>query len=128
MHTFPLEDKDNSQDEEITTYFTNMIKMNVITYSEYLHISHVIKETNGENRFQDIRVNLSDFHLEPRSLSHVLRLSPYINETWEEVMCLELVGLFDGDTSSLIDKPLPADEIIPTKTSLQNSIEQLWRP
>ena len=38
-----------------------------------------------------------------------------MKEKWGETIRSELVGLFDSDTFSLIDKPLPADEIIPTK-------------
>ena len=73
--------KENSQDDEITAYFTNMSKLNDITYSEYLHIAHDIKETNGaEDKVKDMGINLSDFLPEPRSLSQVLRLSPYIRE------------------------------------------------
>ena len=37
---------ENSQDDEITAYFTNISRLNDITYSEYLHIAHDIKETN----------------------------------------------------------------------------------
>ena len=52
-------------------------------------------------------INLSDFLPEPRSLLHVLRLSPYIKEKWGEAIRSELVGLFDSDTFSITDKPLP---------------------
>ena len=54
-------------------------------------------------------INLSDFLPEPRSLSQVLRLSPYIREKWGEAIRSELTGLFNSDTFSLTDKPLPAD-------------------
>ena len=66
--------KENSQDDEITAYFTYMSKLIDITYSEYLHIAHDIKETNGaEDKVKDMGINLSDFLPEPRSLSQVLR-------------------------------------------------------
>ena len=90
--------------------------MNDITYSEYLHIAHDINETNtNQDKTKDLGINLSDFLPEPKSLSHVLRLSPHIKEKWGEAIRSELVGLFDSETFSLIDKPLPADEIIHTK-------------
>ena len=115
--------KENSQDDEITAYFTNMSKLNDITYSEYLHKAHNIKETNGaEDRIKDMGINLSDFLPEPRSLSQVLRLSPYIKEKWGEEIRSELIGLFNSDTFSLIDKPLPADEIIPTKLTFKTKL------
>ena len=85
-----------------------------------MYIANDIKETNGvEDRVKDIGINLSDFLPEPRSLSQVLRLSPYINEKWGEAIRSELVGFFDSDTFSLIDKPLPVDEIIPTKLAIK---------
>ena len=53
-----------------------MSKLNNLTYSEYLHIAHDIKEMNyTEDKVKDLGINLSDFLPEPRSLSHVLRLS-----------------------------------------------------
>lgn len=97
--------------------------MNDITYSEYLHKAHNIKETNGaEDRIKDMGINLSDFLPEPRSLSQVLRLSPYIKEKWGEEIRSELIGLFNSDTFSLIDKPLPVDEIISTKLAFKTKL------
>ena len=44
-----------------------------------MYIAHGIRETNGsEDRVKDIGINPSDFLPESRSLSHILRLSPYI--------------------------------------------------
>ena len=58
-----------------------MSKLNNLTYSEYLHIAHDIEEMNiTEDKEKDLGINLSDFLPEPRSLSHVLRLSPHIKE------------------------------------------------
>ena len=66
-----------------TVYFINMTKLNDMAYSEYLHIAHDIKETTGaEDNVKDMGINLSDFLADPRSLSHVLRLSPYTKEKW----------------------------------------------
>ena len=97
--------------------------MNDITYSEYLHIAHDIKETNGaEDKVKDMGINLLDFLPEPRSLSQVLRLSPYIKEKWGEAIRSELIGLFNSDTFSLIGKPLPADEIIPIKLAFKTKL------
>ena len=67
-------------------------------------------------------INVSDFLPEPRSLSHIWRPSLYIKEKWGEAIRSELVGLFDSDTFSLIDKPLPADEIIPTKLAFKTNL------
>ena len=65
-------------------YFTNMTKVNGITYFEFLHISHGIKEMNGsKGRVKDMELNLPNFLPEPRSLSHVSRLSPNIKENGE---------------------------------------------
>ena len=72
-----------------------------------------------EDRVKDKGINLSDFLPEPRSLSHVLRLSPHIKEKWGEAIRLELTGLFDSETFSLVENPLPADEIIPTKLAFK---------
>ena len=60
----------NSQDEELTAYFTNMSKLNDITCSEYLYIAHDIKEINWlEDRVKDMGIHLADFLPEPKSLS-----------------------------------------------------------
>ena len=105
-----------SQNYETKAYFANIAKLNDITYSEYLYIAHDIKETNTTgDKVKDQGINLSDFLPEPRSLSHILRLSPHIKEKWGDAIRSELVGLYDSETFSLIDKPLPVDEIIPTK-------------
>ena len=80
-----------------------MTKINNITYSEYLHLLHGMKEMNGpENGVMDMGFNLSDFLTEPRSPFHVLRLSPYMKEKWGETMRAELVGLFDSDTDGIL--------------------------
>ena len=43
-----------------------------LTYSEYLYITHGIKEMNTtEDKVKDLGINLLDFLPEPRSLSHV---------------------------------------------------------
>ena len=103
-------------------YFTNMAKVNGITYFEYLHIAHGIKGMNVPKcRVKDMGLNLPNFLPEPRSLSHVSRLSPNLNEKWGEAIRSELVGLFDGDNFSSIDKYLPA-EIIPPKLALKTNI------
>ena len=101
----------------------NMSKMNDVPYVEYLHIAHDIKELNvSEDRIKDTGINLSDFLPEPRSLSHVLRLSPHIKDKWGEAIRSELTGLFDSDTFSLVEKPLPADEIIPVKLAFKTKL------
>ena len=105
--------------------FADMSKLNNLTYSEYLHIAHDIKEMNSTvDKVKDLGLNLSDFHPEPSSLSHVLRLSPHIKEKWEDAIRSQLVGLFDSETFSLTDKPLPADEIIPTKLAFKTKLNR----
>ena len=86
-------------------------------------MAHGIRETNGsEDRVKDMGINLSDFFLEPRSLPHVLRLSPFIKEKRGEAIRSELVGLFDSDIFSLIVKPLPTDEIIPMELAFKTKL------
>ena len=72
-----------------------------------------------EDKVKDLGINLSDFLPESRSSSHVLMLSPHIKEKWGDAIKSELIGLFDIETFSLIDKPLQADEIIPTKVAFK---------
>ena len=57
--------RENSQDEEVAAYFIVMTKMNYITYSEYLHIAHEVKEINGsKDRVKEMGINLVDFLLD----------------------------------------------------------------
>ena len=107
----------------ITTFFAEMSKENDLTYSEYLCMTHDIKEvTDSQNKSLDNNINLSDFMPEPSSLNQVLRLSPHTKERWGTAIRSELTGLFDNDTFSLTDRPLPADEIIPTKLTLKTKL------
>ena len=105
-------------------YFQKHKCMTFWLSQSYLYIVHDMNGKNeSEDRIKDIGINLSDFLPKLRSLSHVLRLSPYIKETWGKVIRSELVWLFNVDLFSLIDKPLPTDEIIPIKLALiQNKI------
>ena len=58
--------RENSQNYEIKAYFADMSKLNNLTYSEYLHIAHDIKEMNcTEDKVKDLGINLSDFLPEP---------------------------------------------------------------
>ena len=76
-----------SQNDETKAHFTKMSKINEKPYSEFLHIAHDMKEMNAtEDRVKDIGIILSDFLPEPRSLSHVLRLSPHIKDKWGEAI------------------------------------------
>ena len=112
-----------SQYDETKAYFTKMSKINDMPSSEFLHIAHDMKEMKAtEDMIKDIGIKLSDFLPEPRSLSHVLRLSPHIQDKWGEALRSELTGLFDSETFSLIGKPLPADEIIPTKLAFKTKL------
>ena len=61
--------RENSQNYEIKAYFTDMPKLNNLTYSEYLHIAYDIKEMNStEDKVKDLGINLSDILPESRSL------------------------------------------------------------
>ena len=112
-----------SQNDETKAYFTKMSKINEIPYSKFLHIAHDMKQMNAtEDRVKNTGINISDFLPEPRSLSHVLRLSPYIKDKWGEAIRSELTELFDSETFSLNEKPLPADEIIPTKLAFKTKL------
>ena len=59
---------------------------------------------------------------EPRSLSQVLRLPTHTKEKWGEDIRAEITGLFDSGTFSLNEKPLPTDEIIPTKLAMKTKL------
>ena len=103
------------ESNEIKAYFTNMEKPSDLSYSEYLHIAHDINALNkSEDKVKDCGINVSDFLPEPRSLSQILKMTASTKEKWGEAIKSELMGLFDSDTFSLTEKPLPADEIIPT--------------
>ena len=39
-----------------------------------------------EDKVKDLGINLSDFLPGPRSLSHVIRLSPHIKEKWGDAI------------------------------------------
>ena len=61
------------------------------------------------------QVNLFDYIPKPRSLIHILKISPFTKDKWGEAIKSELTGLFDNNTFILNEKPVPADEIIPAK-------------
>ena len=71
---------------------------------------------------QDNDIILSDFLPEPTSLSQVLRLTESIKNKWGTVIYKEIKGLFDSDTFSLSDRPLPTDEIVPVKLALKTKL------
>ena len=108
----------NVSANKITAFLANMSNPtdDSLSFPEYLHVSHELNEIKkGEDIETDKHVNLSDFIPEPRSPKQILRMSPFIKEKWEEAIRSEVTGLFDNDTFLLNEKPLPADEIIPTK-------------
>ena len=43
-------------------------------------------------------------------------------ETWGEAIRTEIAGLFDSGMFSLNEKPLPVDEIIPTKLAMKTKL------
>ena len=88
------------------------------TLSTYIQI-----ELNKfEDRTKDHVINLADFLPEPRSQSQVLRLPVHTKEKWEDAIRAEINGLFDSGTFLLNDKPLPADETIPTKLAMNTKL------
>ena len=89
--------REKPQKSEIKAFFTNMPRLNDITYSKYLHTVYEIKEMNTiEGRINNMGINLSV--PEATSLSHVLRLSPHIKEKWGHAIRSELTGLYDSET------------------------------
>ena len=62
------------------------------------------------------------FFPDPRSHTQVPTLSFYTKEKWGDVMRGELIGIFDSDTFSLIEEPLPFKEILPTKLALKTKL------
>ena len=113
----------NNKDEIITAFFTQMSREQKLTFSEYLFLAHDMKEiSDSQNKTIDNNINLSDFMPETSSLNQVLRLSPHTKEKWGAAIRSELTGLFDNATFSLTDRPLPADEIIPTKLTLKTKL------
>ena len=63
----------------------------------------------------DNSINLTDFMPKTSSLSQVLRRLGHTKEKWRTSIRSEITGLFDNDIFSFTERPLPADEIIPTK-------------
>ena len=116
--------RQKTQDDEIKAYFTNMSKINDVPYSELLHIAHGMKEMNAteDSRVKDTGISLSDFLPKPRSLSHVLRLLPHSKDKQGEAIKSEPIRLFDSETFSFVDKPLPADKIILTKLAFKTKL------
>jgi len=111
---------DNQNNNKIKAYFTEMSKPTDLPYSEYLHIAHDLSGMNKcEDRIKDHGINLADFLPEPKSLSQVLRMPSYTKDKWGDAIRTEITGLFDSGTFSLNEKPLPADEVIPTKLAMK---------
>ena len=87
--------------EVIGAFFTSMDKFtnSRLPRSEFLDIVHELLSTNKIlDDSQDEDINLSDFMLEPKSLSQILRLSSVVKEKWGSVISGEIQGLFENDT------------------------------
>ena len=117
-HEIPIKDQ-----PKVKAYFTEMSRPTDLPYSEFLHIAHDLNGLNkSEDRIKDHGINLADFLPEPRSLAQVLRMPSHTKEKWGEAIRAEITGLFDSGTFSLNEKPLPADEIIPTKLAMKTKL------
>ena len=55
-------------------------------------------------------------------MSQVLRLPTHTKEKWGDTIRAEITGLFDSGTFLLNEKPLSADEIIPTKLAMKTKL------
>ena len=110
-----------NENKMIQAYFTNMSHSHPTdNKSEYLYTTHELnKEKLNQEKQNDTQINLSDFIPEPRSLNHVIRLSPHTKEKWGSAISKEVYGLFDNDTFDLSEAPLPTDEIVPVKLALK---------
>ena len=73
----------DSQDEQITAYFTSMSRETEINNYEFLMYIHENNiEDNLQTHKQDNDINLSDFLPEPTSLSQLLRLTGSVKNKW----------------------------------------------
>ena len=99
-----------------------------LLFPEYLNVAHELNEIKKDEDIKtDKHVNLSDFIPEPRILSQILRMSPFIKEKWGETIRSEVTGLFDNEIFLLNEKPLPADEIIPAKLVCKTKLNVIWK-
>ena len=62
---------------------------------------------------------MSDFLPEPSSLNQVLKTSESVQQRWGVAIAKEIQGLFDNDTFGTNERPLPNDEVVPTKLTLK---------
>ena len=109
----------------ITAFLASMSKPtdDSLSFLEYLNVAHKLSEIKKDEDIKtDKHVNLSDFIPEPRILSQILRMSPFIKEKWKDAIRSEVIGLFDNETFFLNENPLPADEIIPAKLSCKTKL------
>ena len=88
-------------------------------YEYLMYENNMNRDDKKQMKQQDDVINLSDFLLEARSLSQVLKLSGAIRDKWDTAINKELTGLFDNDTFGLEESPLPNDEVIPTQLTLK---------
>ena len=68
--------------DKITAFLASMSRPTEesLSFPEYLNVAHELNEIKKDEDIEtDKNVNLSDFIPEPRSLSQILRMSPFIN-------------------------------------------------
>ena len=76
-----------------------------------------------EQKKQENDIILAEFLPEPRSLSHVLRLSESIKNKWGTAIQKELRGSFSSGTFDMDTQPLPNDEVVPVKLTLKTKLD-----
>ena len=109
-----------SDPDNIRAYFVNMEANYEASKPEYLMYVYEISDENKKNTsLQDSTINLSDFLPEPSSLNQVVKTSESVQHRWGVAIAKEIQGLFDNDTFGTNERPLPNDEVVPTKLTLK---------
>ena len=95
----------------MTDFNGNLRRNNIFDRTYLPNIHSIVATLNGLNKSEDRTkehgINLADFLPEPISLSQVLRIPTHTKEKWGEAIRAEITGLFDSETFSLNEKPLP---------------------
>ena len=83
---------------------------------EYLMYVHKISGKDKlDYKKKDEVINLSNFLPEPCSLNQVMRCAESVKSKWGTAITKEVRDFFDNETFGTDEKPLPTDEIVPTK-------------
>ena len=116
---------DNSDNNKIKAYFIEIAKPTDAPYSEYLNIVHDLSGLKKfEDKTKDHRINFVNFS---QNEVHYLRFleCPHLihQRKMGQVTKSEITGPFDSGTFSLNEKPLPSDEMIPTKLEMKTKLK-----